>query len=175
MNLKSINPCISQDQESRSVGAVGPENGSDLGPVGSDLSLEEVAGQTNPNCQLQNQTECVQVKDVHTNTDSEKNRFPLPWYVSNCYCYWLFLVIVIVIVIDSEKKQVPSPSVCVRQPEQACVTIPPTPCDTQDVERSHSRYSIISTFNTEMKKQICSDLYWCILTNVESLQVWKPN
>ena len=40
-----------QEQESRSLGAFGP-----------DPSLEEVAaGQTNPNCQLQNQTECVQV------------------------------------------------------------------------------------------------------------------
>ena len=63
-----------QEQESRSVGAVGsdlePDFGSDLEPdFGSDLGpdpfLEPLpaaaAGETNPNCQLQNQTECVQV------------------------------------------------------------------------------------------------------------------
>ena len=33
------------------------------------------------------------------------------------------------------KYQVPSPSVCVRQPEQACVTIPPTPCTTEEIQR----------------------------------------
>ena len=50
-----------QEQESRSVGAFGPDLGPDLGPDGSNPSFEAVAGQTNPNCQLQNQTECVQV------------------------------------------------------------------------------------------------------------------
>ena len=75
-----------QEQESRSVGAVGSDLepdfgsdlGSDLGPdfgtdlepdfgtdLGPDPFLEPLptatAGETNPNCQLQNQTECVQV------------------------------------------------------------------------------------------------------------------
>ena len=67
-----------QEQESRSVGAVGSDLepdfgsdlGSDLGPdfgtdLGPDPFLEPLpasaTGETNPNCQLQNQTECVQV------------------------------------------------------------------------------------------------------------------